>query len=116
MIGSMRRVASMLCLLSILSLSTTAVMAVSIHCGSGESCLASLVGITSSEDYIRNYESRLSIFNTTEHYVSGGVSFAEVNTVVQQVSIYLLLGALAMLLVLEIFELHYIKLLQKKIL
>ncbi len=113
MLGSVRRIANTLIVVGVLSMSLSALSSLSINCGAGGAgCLAQLIGTYD----IASYETNTAIARSTVSYVEGGaaVTLSDVNAFVQATSMYILLLAVIMLVLLECLELHYIRRLVKR--
>lgn len=102
---SLRRIASILLVLSVVGLCVGFMGSLSIHCGSGEKdgCLANLYwGV----QYSTPYEPDLGTAQSTATVLSPNIGWV---IFIQLVSGYALLIAIGILIVLESIELHYIR-------
>ena len=107
MTESIRRVTSTLFILATLVAGITLITGSAVNCPVGTSCLGAVFSFSETSETIP-----LNINETTDSVAdtAHGVSdFFLINSIIQSVSIYLLMTAAVVLIVLEIKELHYLK-------
>jgi hypothetical protein len=106
MFTSLRRIGNTLLVVSVLSLSLTFLSSLTVQCaGTSSGCLAALFFGIEPVEYLTDF-SDFSIAQTTIAVPSEGVGFV---ALIQLVSAYGLLVAVGILIILELFELYYIR-------
>ncbi len=110
MIASIRRIGNALLLIGVFSMSVSLLSSISVGCGvESEGCLATVFSATALKTDFTKYQVNPTVAETSLVSREAPVTLDEFNSLVQIVSGYTLLVSVLVLIILECFELHYIR-------